>query len=152
MQILLNPSHVASTRTVHICLLPIVYPLKCVDPRMPPDSPVFNTIKGRGIPPSWRNSVPPAPFVFYHSFLPAMRLIIQLAALAASLRNVVNAQNTGNSTFLPARPPAIPLAVKSPYLSTWQQAGSDGGNGGYLAGQWPVFWPGQIVGWAGLVS
>lgn len=45
-----------------------------------------------------------------------------------------------DSTFSPARPPALPLAVKSPYLSTWLNAGSDGGNGGYLAGQWPVFW------------
>lgn len=45
-----------------------------------------------------------------------------------------------SSTFSPARPPALPLAVKSPYLSTWLNAGSDGGNGGYLAGQWPVFW------------
>jgi hypothetical protein len=44
------------------------------------------------------------------------------------------------STFSPARPPSIPLAVKSPYLSTWQRAGADGGNGGYLAGQWPSFW------------
>lgn len=49
------------------------------------------------------------------------------------------------STFSPARPPAIPLAVKSPYVSAWQQAGSDAemggpGNGGYLAGQWPTFW------------
>ena len=43
------------------------------------------------------------------------------------------------STFSPARPPAIPLAVKSPYVNCWQQAGSDTelggpGNGGYLAG------------------
>lgn len=43
------------------------------------------------------------------------------------------------STFSPARPPAIPLAVKSPYVNCWQQAGSDAemggpGNGGYLAG------------------
>ena len=49
------------------------------------------------------------------------------------------------STFSPARPPAIPLAVKSPYVSCWQQAGGDSesggpGNGGYLAGQWPTFW------------
>lgn len=44
------------------------------------------------------------------------------------------------SSFSPARPPAIPIGVKSPYLSTWQYAGSDGGNGGYLAGQWPQFW------------
>ena len=51
----------------------------------------------------------------------------------------VGAANT-SSTFSPARPPAIPLGVKSPYLSTWQYAGSDGGNGGYLAGEWPQFW------------
>lgn len=44
------------------------------------------------------------------------------------------------SEFSSLRPPAIPLAVRSPYLSTWQQAGGDGGNGGYLAGQWPTFW------------
>ena len=44
------------------------------------------------------------------------------------------------SSFTPARPPSIPLAVKSPYLTTWQAAGSNSGNGGYLAGQWPSFW------------
>lgn len=55
------------------------------------------------------------------------------------------------STFSPARPPAIPLAVKSPYLSAWQQVGSATGNGGYLAGQWPTFWNGEIVGWTGLI-
>lgn len=49
------------------------------------------------------------------------------------------------STFSPARPPAVPLAVKSPYVSAWQQAGSNAerggpGNGGLLAGQWPTFW------------
>lgn len=44
------------------------------------------------------------------------------------------------STFSPARPPAVPLAVKSPYLSTWLDVGSDGGDGGYLAGEWPTFW------------
>jgi hypothetical protein len=36
------------------------------------------------------------------------------------------------SSFSPTRPPAIPLAVSNPYLNTWQQAGSDGGNGGYV--------------------
>lgn len=44
------------------------------------------------------------------------------------------------SSFSPARPPALPLAVKSPYLSTWVEAGSDGGNGGYLAGRWARHW------------
>ncbi|KAF2873756.1 hypothetical protein BDV95DRAFT_593074 [Massariosphaeria phaeospora] len=55
------------------------------------------------------------------------------------------------STFTPARPPSIPLAVKSPYLNTWFPAGSEGGNGGYLPGQWPTFYTGQITGWTGLV-
>ncbi|TVY25220.1 Glutaminase A [Lachnellula hyalina] len=55
------------------------------------------------------------------------------------------------STFSPARPPAIPLAVKSPYLSTWLYAGSDGGNGGYLAGQWSQFWAGQVAAWTGMI-
>jgi hypothetical protein len=58
------------------------------------------------------------------------------ALLVSSFVASVGAQ----STFTPARPPALPLAVKSPYLSTWLNAGSDGGNGGYLAGEWPVFW------------
>ncbi|KAE8334213.1 hypothetical protein BDV24DRAFT_156993 [Aspergillus arachidicola] len=51
------------------------------------------------------------------------------------------------STFSPVRPPALPLAVKSPYLSTWLSAGTDDGNGGYLAGQWPTFWL-RVNGWA----
>jgi hypothetical protein len=57
------------------------------------------------------------------------------AGLTASL-----ALASAQSTFTPARPPAIPLAVKSPYFHTWQFAGSDGGNGGYLYGQWQQFW------------
>jgi hypothetical protein len=55
-----------------------------------------------------------------------------VAALAGS--------GAAQSTFKPARPPAIPLAVKSPYLNTWLNDGSDGGDGGYLAGAWPTFW------------
>ncbi|KAI0206870.1 glutaminase GtaA [Astrocystis sublimbata] len=58
----------------------------------------------------------------------------------------------GASTFSPARPPAIPLAVKAPYLNTWLNSGSDGGNGGYLAGEWPVFWQQQVTGWTGLIK
>ncbi|TGJ82139.1 hypothetical protein E0Z10_g6633 [Xylaria hypoxylon] len=57
----------------------------------------------------------------------------------------------GVSTFSPARPPAIPLAVRAPYLNTWLNAGSDGGNGGYLAGEWPVFWTQQITAWTGMI-
>ncbi|KAL4781813.1 hypothetical protein BJX76DRAFT_369577 [Aspergillus varians] len=72
---------------------------------------------------------------------------LQLGLLCASLAALTDAA----STFSPARPPALPLAVKSPYLSTWLSAGADGGNGGYLAGEWPTFWEGQVTGWAGLI-
>ncbi|KUJ24358.1 glutaminase GtaA [Mollisia scopiformis] len=59
---------------------------------------------------------------------------------------------TAASTFSPARPPAIPIAVKSPYFNTLQFAGSDGGNGGYLYGQWTTFWAGQVTAWTGLIK
>ncbi|OWP04752.1 hypothetical protein B2J93_4034 [Marssonina coronariae] len=55
------------------------------------------------------------------------------------------------STFSPTRPPAIPLAVKSPYLNVLQFAGSDGGNSGNLAGQYSQFWAGQIAAWVGMI-
>ena len=44
------------------------------------------------------------------------------------------------STFSPARPLAIPLAVKSPYMSAHLTVGSDGGDGGILTGDFARFW------------
>jgi len=66
---------------------------------------------------------------------------------AASLAGLVSAQGT----FTPARPPAIPLAVRSPYMNTWMFTGSDGGDGGNLAGRWSQHWAQTITAWAGLV-
>lgn len=60
-----------------------------------------------------------------------------LSLIFAAVAGLCHAQ----STFSPLRPPAIPLAVKSPYMSTWQQAGSDGGNGGYLVCIRTVLYP-----------
>ncbi|KAG4411703.1 hypothetical protein IFR04_015157 [Cadophora malorum] len=71
----------------------------------------------------------------------------RILALAAAIFEL-----TAASTFSPARPPAIPLAVKSPYLNFYQFAGSDGGNGGLLAGEWPSFWAGQIAAWTGMIK
>ncbi|KAF2838247.1 glutaminase GtaA [Patellaria atrata CBS 101060] len=56
------------------------------------------------------------------------------------------------STFSPARPPAIPLAVRSPYLSTWLPAGRDAETSGELsAGVWPSYWTGDATAWTGFV-
>ncbi|KAF1846969.1 glutaminase GtaA [Cucurbitaria berberidis CBS 394.84] len=71
--------------------------------------------------------------------------LVALSALIAT-----SAAQSG-STFTPARPPSLPLAVKNPYLNIWLPAGSSGGNGGYLPGQWPSFYTGQWLGWTGLV-
>lgn len=50
--------------------------------------------------------------------------------------------------FSPLRPPAVPLAVRTPYLSTWVSTH----NKETLNGQWPIFWTGAEVGWAGLLQ
>lgn len=47
------------------------------------------------------------------------------------------------STFSPLRPPATPLAVRSPYLTTWLA-------GDNLAGTWPTFWNGHITALCGI--
>jgi len=50
-------------------------------------------------------------------------------------------------TATPLNPPAVPLAVRTPYLSAWLPQGS----GQPLNGVWPTFWTGSIVGWAGFI-
>jgi len=47
------------------------------------------------------------------------------------------------SAFSPLRPPATPLAVRSPYLTTWLAGDS-------LAGTWPTFWNGRITALCGI--
>ncbi|KAH8901091.1 glutaminase GtaA [Thozetella sp. PMI_491] len=49
--------------------------------------------------------------------------------------------------YLPARPPAIPLAVRNPYTSAW----STTLNGGTLNSQEVMFWDGTPLGWEGIV-
>lgn len=61
-----------------------------------------------------------------------MRPCGMLAALVALVATVTQAA----STFKPTKPPAVPLAVRSPYLSAWLQ----GEAGGILPGTWPQFW------------
>ncbi|OAA66608.1 hypothetical protein SPI_01184 [Niveomyces insectorum RCEF 264] len=70
------------------------------------------------------------------TILTAGIVVVCTAAMAAA-----------DSTFSPVRPPSIPLAVRSPYLSTWL----DGDSGSILPGSWPHFWAGQITGWQGFI-
>jgi hypothetical protein len=46
-------------------------------------------------------------------------------------------------TFSPLRPPATPLAVRSPYLTTWLA-------GDTLPGTWPTFWNGHVTALCGI--
>lgn len=51
-------------------------------------------------------------------------------------------------SYSPARPPAIPLAVRSPYTSAWS---TTAGNA-TLNSASPIFWPGNALGWEGMVA
>ncbi|KAH8105922.1 DUF1793-domain-containing protein [Cristinia sonorae] len=71
---------------------------------------------------------------------------ITVAALTSSLLSCVHAAVTWTAT--PFNPAAVPLAVRSPYLSAWLPQGA----GTALNAAWPTFWTGQIVGWAGYIK
>ncbi|KAH8902414.1 DUF1793-domain-containing protein [Coniochaeta sp. PMI_546] len=72
-----------------------------------------------------------------------MRFLSLAATVVAMAASLVH-----GSTFKPTRPPAWPLAVKSPYVNAWLQ----GDSGGLLPGSWPRHWTSQILGWQGFVS
>ena len=48
-------------------------------------------------------------------------------------------------SFDPIRPPAVPLAVRSPYLSTWLSDNTS-------AGAWPAFWTGRTTAMTGIAT
>ncbi|EIM87836.1 DUF1793-domain-containing protein [Stereum hirsutum FP-91666 SS1] len=90
-----------------------------------------------------------------------MKSFLGIAALLSGLVSALPALNASaerDSTTLESRAvswtatpfnaQSYPLAVRSPYLSTWLAGGSNGGN---LNGAWPAFWQGQPTGWAGYV-
>jgi hypothetical protein len=68
------------------------------------------------------------------------------AGLAAAPLTSAPALATGKSTVdSKVRPPAVPLVVRSPYLSTWLAADN-------LPGTWPTFWTGRITAMTGIAT
>lgn len=70
------------------------------------------------------------------------------------LAGLVKAQNPftvatdADPSYSPARPPAVPLAVRSPYTSAWTST-SDNGT---LNSNGVVFWTGAALGWEGIIT
>ncbi|MFC1418994.1 glutaminase family protein [Streptacidiphilus cavernicola] len=82
------------------------------------------------------------------TLLPGMA---QSASAAAPGSAAVGSSASGHTpsavfgSFDPIRPPAVPLAVRSPYLSTWMPADN-------LAGTWPSFWTGRTTAMTGIAT
>lgn len=51
-------------------------------------------------------------------------------------------------SYSPARPPALPLAVRSPYTNAWTSTA----NNGTLNTNGVIFWPGPALGWEGIIT
>ncbi|KAF2087351.1 DUF1793-domain-containing protein, partial [Saccharata proteae CBS 121410] len=50
--------------------------------------------------------------------------------------------------YSPARPPAVPLAVRSPYTNAWSSTADNG----TLNTSPVIFWTGQTIGWEGIIT
>lgn len=62
-------------------------------------------------------------------------------------RRDVDDNNNPLPSYSPARPPAVPLAVRSPYLSAWSKTAG----GATLNSANAIFWQGDPIGWEGIV-
>jgi Domain of unknown function (DUF5127)/Domain of unknown function (DUF4965)/Domain of unknown function (DUF1793)/Domain of unknown function (DUF4964) len=56
-----------------------------------------------------------------------------------------SAAGPGRRVAAALRPPAVPLAVRSPYLNTWLAADN-------LPGNWPTFWTGRVTAMTGIAT
>jgi Domain of unknown function (DUF5127)/Domain of unknown function (DUF4965)/Domain of unknown function (DUF1793)/Domain of unknown function (DUF4964)/TAT (twin-arginine translocation) pathway signal sequence len=65
------------------------------------------------------------------------------AQAAANATAAATSSTAVTPAFQPIRPPAAPLAVRSPYLSTWLPAST-------LPGTWEQFWTGHVTAMAGI--
>ncbi|KID76102.1 Glutaminase A [Metarhizium brunneum] len=81
--------------------------------------------------------------------IPGVMKFVKFAS--AAVLAVIGGQVGADSSFTPARPPAVPLAVRNPYLNVWLN-GQENGPHAILPGQWPKFWATGIQGWQGFVK
>jgi len=82
------------------------------------------------------------PISHEHNLFLSRRTLFRAAAVAALLSGGI-ADTATATTFSPLRPPATPLVVRSPYLTTWLA-------GDTLPGTWPTFWNGHITALCGI--
>lgn len=69
------------------------------------------------------------------------------------LHNLVDKEQTDRlsnklPSYSPARPPALPLAVRGPYTNAWTSTA----NNGTLNTNGVIFWPGPSLGWEGIIT
>ncbi|KAF4538650.1 Glutaminase [Lasiodiplodia theobromae] len=76
-------------------------------------------------------------------------LLSLVLAASAYAQNSASSDSSADPAvvYSPARPPAVPLAVRSPYTSVW----SSTENNGTLNTNGVQFWTGQAVGWEGII-
>lgn len=70
---------------------------------------------------------------------------------SAAVLALLGSQAEADPTFSPAKPPSVPLAVRSPYLNVWLN-GQENGPHAILPGQWPRFWTTGVQGWQGFIK
>src|SRR5271156_2433265 len=78
----------------------------------------------------------------------ALCLLVGAIEVPFQLQESSSSALVSGPKFQPLRPPAVPLAVRSPYLSAWLSTH----NKQSLNGQWPIFWTGTELGWTGLIQ
>jgi hypothetical protein len=77
------------------------------------------------------------------TLLPGVAQAAQAAAPEDSPSPGAGRTSAVSPSFDPIRPPAVPLAVRSPYLSAWLPADNP-------AGTWPTFWTGRTTAMSGI--
>ncbi|KAI1331549.1 DUF1793-domain-containing protein [Xylariaceae sp. FL0255] len=106
---------------------------------------------------AWKQAPAPLPITLLHNFTSSptaklfrdtmhAQLLLLLGTLYACFYGFAVAQGP---SYSPVRPPALPLAVRSPYVNAW----SSTANGGTLNSQAPVFYSSSstLFNWEGIV-